>query len=80
MPAIRIVGLIGSHEVCRYSLMIERFMERGEVLEEVLARYPHLKCDTGRIYIDGIPASRYEMGQSVVDDTGMWPTATVIAV
>lgn len=67
MKPIRIVGLIGTHEVCRYSIIPRREMDRREVLDGVWNHYPHLKADTARVYINGVPATREEMGQALIN-------------
>lgn len=67
MNPIKIVGLIGSHEVCRYTLLRRREMDTETILDNVWNQYPHLKNDTARIYINGIPIPRRQMGQVLIN-------------
>jgi len=63
----KIVGFIGSQEICRYSLRTDRELDIEQTLENVWRQYPHLKNDTARIYVNGTPIPRRFMGQFVID-------------
>lgn len=65
MEPIKIVGLIGSQEICRCFIVPKRCLDVEDILAIVWRDYPHLKNKTARVYINGIPATRVQMGQTL---------------
>lgn len=62
---IKIIGFLDKTEVCRYSTIQPSDYTRQELLNKVLTEKPYLKSENARVYIGGIPMSRYAMGQKI---------------